>query len=198
MLLQKKVDGVVLAGGRAKRMAYEDKGLILYQDMPLISYALTALSVVVDKVLINANRNTDRYAQFGLPVISDANERFEGPLAGVLAAMTYSEAEILLVLPCDSPLVNAEHVRTLLMAASADEIEVAIAHDGEQLQPVFMAIKSSVQTRLQNYLASGERKLANFLTQLAYVTVDFSNSRELFTNINTPDELAQLKARDAR
>ncbi|MFZ2727577.1 MAG: molybdenum cofactor guanylyltransferase MobA [Methylococcaceae bacterium] len=197
MAMRGKVCGVVLAGGRAKRMAYQDKGLILYQNVPLVSYAISALSPVVDKVFINANRNIDSYAQLGLPVVSDANDCFEGPLAGVLAAMRYAQAELWLVLPCDSPLVTVAHVRTLLNAATADTIEVAIAHDGGQLQPVFMAIKSSVQKHLQDYLSAGGRKLTDFLIQLHYVTVDFSHSPELFTNINTLDQLAQLQARDA-
>ena len=40
------IAGVVLAGGRATRMSEQDKGLILFKNQPLISYALEALSSV--------------------------------------------------------------------------------------------------------------------------------------------------------
>ena len=38
-----KITGVVLAGGRARRMGGEDKGLMVYRGRPLVAYALDAL-----------------------------------------------------------------------------------------------------------------------------------------------------------
>ena len=40
---QTKVAGVVLAGGLARRMQHQDKGLVHYQGEPLVSYAINAL-----------------------------------------------------------------------------------------------------------------------------------------------------------
>jgi molybdopterin-guanine dinucleotide biosynthesis protein A len=190
-----KVSGVVLAGGRARRMAYADKGLVLYKGLPLVSYALQALALVVEDIVINANRNIETYSAMGFAVVSDSDAEFSGPLAGVLAAMRYCKAQVLLVLPCDSPLVTAQHLHTLLN--SLGQSEVAIAYDGQRLQPVFMAITTQLEQPLADYLAGGGRKLADFLMQRDYVLVDFSDSPELFINLNTPNELAELQARDA-
>jgi molybdenum cofactor guanylyltransferase len=191
---QTKVAGVILAGGLARRMNNQDKGLIPYKGRAMVSYAIAAMAPVVDQLIINANRNSERYRQFGLPVVADQTDSFDGPLAGVLTAMLYVNAEVLLVMPCDSPLVSAEHLRKLLAARSERDAEVAVAFDGERLHPVFLAIKTALQGSLQAYLASGERKIDRWLEQQDMVTVDFSKTPEIFININTMTELSVLEA----
>ena len=96
MSAQIKVAGVVLAGGLARRMNNQDKGLVNFKGRPMISYALAALAPAVDQLFINANRNVDQYLNFGYPVISDQTDNFDGPLAGVLTAMIYADAKVLL------------------------------------------------------------------------------------------------------
>jgi molybdopterin-guanine dinucleotide biosynthesis protein A len=61
------VTAVVLAGGRARRMGGQDKGLVELNQVPLIEYALIALQEQVETILINANRNIERYAGMGYP-----------------------------------------------------------------------------------------------------------------------------------
>jgi molybdopterin-guanine dinucleotide biosynthesis protein A len=190
---QRKVAGVILAGGRARRMNNQDKGLLKFKGRPMISYALAALAPVVDCVLINANRNIDQYRQFGWPVISDQTDSFDGPLAGVLSAMIHADADVLLVMPCDSPLIKTEHLQKLLLTRAENNADVAVAFDGIRLHPVFLAIKTTLKTSLQDYLASDQRKVAAWLAQQNLVQADFSNEPEIFSNINTLDELSALE-----
>lgn len=190
---QTKVAGVILAGGRARRMNNQDKGLVSFKGRPMISYALAALTPVVDCVFINANRNIDRYRQFGWPVISDQTDSFDGPLAGVLSAMIHADADVLVVMPCDSPLIKTQHLRKLLLARAENNADVAVAFDGIRLHPVFFAIKMTLKTNLQDYLASDQRKVAAWLTQQNLVQADFSDEPEIFSNINTLDELTVLE-----
>jgi molybdopterin-guanine dinucleotide biosynthesis protein A len=193
---QTKVTGVILAGGLARRMNKQDKGLVNFKGRPMVSYAIAALAPLVDQLFINANRNIEQYRQFGWPVISDQTDSFDGPLAGVLAAMIHADADVLLVIPCDSPLIKAEHLQKLLVACAENDADVAVAFDGERLHPVFLAIKTTLKTNLQEYLASGQRKMALWLEQQNLVKVDFSNEPEIFSNINTMIELSALEAGD--
>lgn len=190
---QTKVTGVILAGGLARRMNNQDKGLINFKGRPMISYAIAAMAPVVDQLIINANRNRERYRQFGLPVVADQTDTFDGPLAGVLTAMIHADADVLLVMPCDSPLVKAEHLRKLLAARAEQDAGVAVAFDGERLHPVFMAIRTALKTSLEAYLASGERKIGLWLEQLNRVKADFSDTPGIFTNVNTMAELSALE-----
>jgi molybdopterin-guanine dinucleotide biosynthesis protein A len=190
---QTKVAGVILAGGRARRMNNQDKGLINFKGHPMISYAIAALAPVVDHMFINANRNVDQYRQFGWPVISDQTDSFDGPLAGILTAMVHADADILVVIPCDSPLIKTEHLQKLLLARAENNADVAVAFDGVRLHPVFLAIKTALQASLQDYLADGQRKAAAWLDRQNLVKVDFSNEPEIFCNINTMMDLSALE-----
>ncbi|MEQ1485066.1 molybdenum cofactor guanylyltransferase MobA [Methyloglobulus sp.] len=191
---QTKVIGVILAGGLARRMNNQDKGLIQFKGQPMVSYAIAAMNTVADQTIINANRNIPEYQAFGLPVISDQTDSFDGPLAGVLTAMMFAETGVLLVMPCDSPLVKADHLRKLLSARAETDADVAVAFDGERLHPVFLAIKVSLQPSLHDYLQSGQRKMDTWLEQQKIVKTDFSAEPGIFTNINSMTELSALEA----
>jgi len=194
MQQQNKVTGVVLAGGLARRMNNQDKGLVLYRDKAMITYALNAMKAVADSVFINANRNLDQYKQFGYPVISDQTNTFDGPLAGVLSTMMHADTDIICVMPCDSPLIKAVHLLKLIQAID-DTVDIAVAFDGERIQPVFFALKSSLQQSLQNYLNQGDRKIDLWQEQHHLIKVDFSQQTEIFLNINTLSELQALESK---
>jgi len=191
MSRQNKVSGVVLAGGLARRMGQQDKGLIPFNKQPLVCYALAAMAPLVDELLVSANRNQESYRQFGFRVLEDGNEHFNGPLAGILAAMKATSNPILLISPCDSPMVKTEDLTRLLNALSED-VEIAVAFDGERLHPVFAALKTELQADLKQYLDNGEHKLQKWFSQHQLVKVDFSDRPEIFANINTPEELRAL------
>ncbi|MBL6986015.1 MAG: molybdenum cofactor guanylyltransferase [Methylobacter sp.] len=190
---QTKVAGVILAGGRARRMNNQDKGLVKFKGRPMVSYALAALAPVVDYVFINANRNIEQYRQFGCPVISDQTDSFDGPLAGVLTAMIHANADVLVVLPCDSPFIKTEHLQKLLSVRADNNADVAVAFDGVRMHPVFFAVKTALRASLQDYLASDQRKVGAWLAQQNFVLVEFRHQPEIFSNINTMDELSMLE-----
>jgi molybdenum cofactor guanylyltransferase len=111
-----------------------------------------------------------------------------------LTAMLFAETGVLLVMPCDSPLVKAAHLQKLLSARAENDADVAVAFDGERLHPVFLAIKISLQPSLQAYLQSGQRKIDLWLGQHKMIKVDFSTEPEIFININSMAELSDLEA----
>ncbi|MGI9337514.1 MAG: molybdenum cofactor guanylyltransferase [Gammaproteobacteria bacterium] len=66
------VIGVVLAGGRGRRMGGGDKGLLKLGGMTLAAIAVRRLQKQTRAVIINANRNHLEYQQTGCPVVADA------------------------------------------------------------------------------------------------------------------------------
>ncbi len=185
---------MVLAGGLARRMNNQDKGLINYHNRPMVSYAVDAMVQVASTVFINANLNISEYSQLGYQVISDQNNSFDGPLAGMLSAMINADTEILCVIPCDSPLITAEHLTRLISSLTENNADIAVAFDGERIHPVFLALKTSLQTSLSNYLQQGDRKIDLWLEKHKLIKVDFSRSADVFLNINTLPELNALES----
>ncbi len=189
---QTKVSGVILAGGLARRMQQQDKGLVNFKEQPMISYAIQAIAPVVGELFINANRNIEQYQHFSYPVITDENADFAGPLAGVAAALNHCSNQVLLVMPCDSPFMTSAGLQRLLTERERLDADIAVAFDGERIHPVFMVLKASLQTSLQQYLASGERKIDRWFDRHYWVKVDLSAHPEYFANINTLAELNEL------
>jgi len=188
------VSAVVLAGGRATRMDGADKGLVAFRGRPLVARICEALRPQVAEVMINANRNRERYRQFGHRVIKDRLPGHQGPLAGMHAALLAARHPWLLTIPCDGPFVAADYAARMRAAATAADVLLAVAHDGVRTQPVYSLIHRSLADSLERFLRGGERKIDLWHEQHAFATVDFSADRHLFTNINTPQQLAGLQA----
>lgn len=183
------VTGVLLAGGQARRMGGIDKGLANYRQQPLISYALTILKPQVDALLINANRNTESYQAFGYPVIADCLEHFCGPLAGMLSAMQAVETDYILTVPCDSPSISPQLRQRLMESLILEQADIAVAHDGERLQPVFSLISCRLKDELSTYLAEGGRKIDMWFERYKLAVVDFSDQQDSFINFNHLEDL---------
>jgi molybdopterin-guanine dinucleotide biosynthesis protein A len=190
------ITGVVLAGGRATRWDGRDKGLIQVSGRPMISHVLDALAPQVGQVIINANRNLDEYRAFGLPVVTDASRDFLGPLAGIASGLAAARTEWVAITPCDSPLLAADCVGRLVSACEDDaRTDIAVAHDGERIQPVFALIRRGLLEDLDAYLESGGRKIDLWYGQQRMQLVDFSDNPDNFLNINRREDQDMLEAR---
>ncbi len=189
-----RVTGVILAGGKATRMGGTDKGLVPIAGKPMIAWVIDALRPQVADVLINANRNHERYGEFACPVIDDGDSDFRGPLAGMVSAMRAARTPYIAVVPCDSPLIGGGVVERLYAAAASSGAPIAAAHDGERLQPVFALLSCDLLDDLAGYLDDGERKIDRWYDRHRYVSVDFSDVAESFANINAPDDKRALEA----
>ena len=180
--------GMILAGGKARRMGGQDKGLIPYQGRPLIAHVLERLEPQVEAVLINANRSREEYAQFGHPVIADAEDGFLGPLAGILAGLRAAQTELLLCVPCDSPQISEDLAARLAAPLAQADARIAVASCGGRLQPVFAVLHVGLSDALDAFLRGGGRKIDEFYGAQGFEEVSFENSDE-FRNINTQEEL---------
>lgn len=187
------ISAVILAGGRSSRMGGEDKGLIPFDGKPMIEHVIAVLATLTPHIMINANRNLERYQQLGFPVISDETQDFDGPLAGFLVAMEAAETPEILLTPCDSPLLSTELIDRLVSQKQASGAEIAVAHDGQRLQPVYALLSVSLKDSLRTFLASGDRKIDRWYPQHSVVEVNCSDIPEAFVNVNTPEELNKLE-----
>lgn len=184
--------GLILAGGRGTRLGGLDKGLVHYQERPLVSYAMETLKKVTPRVLISANRNQQAYRLYGAEVFGDERGESLGPLAGIRAGMGAIEAAFLLTLPCDMP-----HVPVALFEAMIREMEdlealLAVAHDGVRLQPLLMLVHSSLASSIDDFLAAGGRRVEDWVRTLPHVVLDVSRWHSLLANVNHPEDLLAL------
>ncbi|AUI66972.1 MULTISPECIES: molybdenum cofactor guanylyltransferase MobA [Glaesserella] len=187
-----EIQGVILAGGLARRLNGVQKGLQPLWNKPLISHILERLSPQICKIWLNVNRLHDVYQQQypDLPQYSDRLEGFQGALSGILSGFEQIESDYLLFVPCDTPFLPDNLVAKLHTALRINDAQIAYAHDGERPHPTVALIHRSVVPALQDYLHSGERRLFHFFQSQKSVAVDFSEQKQAFKNFNTPADFA--------
>ena len=185
------VTGVILAGGKARRMEGKDKGLQLLNGKPLWQHVAQVLQPQTDALVISANRSVDIYAASGLAVYQDLTGDFHGPLAGMLSVMKQSDSDWYLFCPCDTPFIPA--ILAERFWESIGMSHAAWAHDGERDHPAVALINRSVIPALEDYLAAGERRVMVFLRQCGGRSVDFSDLKSSFINVNTLEDLQRMQ-----
>jgi molybdopterin-guanine dinucleotide biosynthesis protein A len=189
------VTGVVLAGGRGKRMGGVDKGLVDLHGRPMVMHVIDTLRPQVGRIIINANRNVDKYEALGYEVISDIVGDYFGPLAGMASAMQAANTTYVLTVPCDSPMIGDDLAVRLYHALAHENADASIAHDGERMHPVFALLKRDLLPSVQSYLASGERKIDCWLNQHRLAIAYFRDKPEAFLNVNDPDDRQALESK---
>lgn len=208
--MMKKISGVILAGGLARRMNGAEKGLQLLHNEPLIRHIVRRLSpqfelfsgkndVTSGEIWLNINRH---FAEFQaafpeLPTFSDDLADFQGALSGMLTAFKRIESDYLLFVPCDSPFLPENLLAKLFTALRINQAQIAYAHDGERPHPTFALLYRSVLPELEAYLATGERRIWHFFHRQHAIAVDFSEQPQAFQNLNSLEDLALLNAHPA-
>jgi molybdopterin-guanine dinucleotide biosynthesis protein A len=189
---QADITGVILAGGRGRRMGGIDKGLALFAGRPLIEWVMEALAPQVGALMISANRNREIYAAYGVAVISDLESGFGGPLAGMRSAMRAARTDWILTVPCDGPFLPGDLASRLTDAMVSLDSHAAVATDAVRIQPVYALLPVVLERELAADLAAGRLKVADWVLSQRPALADFSDQPKAFANINSPEDAERL------
>ncbi|HIA08536.1 MAG TPA: molybdenum cofactor guanylyltransferase [Chromatiaceae bacterium] len=177
------ITGLILAGGRGRRMGGIDKGLTLFNETALIDHAIATLDPQVSELLISANRNIEQYRGRGYPVLTDEQADFPGPLAGIHRGLERAKHDLVVVIPCDTPKLSATFVSRLLEVMPKDGA-ACIAYDGVRDQHLVCLLRRSVSDSLDQTLREQNYRVSDWIQSLDPVRCDFSGQAEMFLNIN--------------
>lgn len=204
--------GVVLAGGRSRRMGV-DKAFLALAGRPLLAWVLEALAAVTTYRVVVAHDDDARFLAFGVPVVVDRLPA-RGPLTGLHAGLTAAPTDLCLVVACDLPLVQSA-----LLALLADAIGPALAavpDAGPQalpaagpspdpgaggLQPLLAAYRRGCVPAIERLLAGGPAPAQLLASAVPSVVVPPERWRPAdpdgrsFLNVNTLSDLAAAAQR---
>jgi len=190
---------LLLAGGQSRRMGGGDKNLLELAGKPLMAHVIDRV-VPDDAILvINANGDASRYAQFNLPVVPDVIDGFAGPLAGVLTGLEWAAANHpacthVITLATDAPFLPTD-LASRLVAAVNEGGDMAQAESGGRRHPVFAIWPTSQTTSLRSALVDeGLRKIDHYTARFDCRVVSFDGEPDPFTNVNTPEDFATAQA----
>jgi molybdopterin-guanine dinucleotide biosynthesis protein A len=170
-----------------------EKGLLVVEGMTLVERMAEALrSVVLKTVLVGGDPET--YARFGLPVIPDL---YTGSsLGGIYTAVAATEADYVLVAPCDIPFPNPALFH--LLASLRHGYDAVVPRTAGGYEPVCGIYGKNCLAPMLRLLESGNFRIYDFYPEVRIRYVDEVELRRAdpsgkgLVNVNTPEEFRSL------
>lgn len=188
--------GVILAGGRSRRMGGGFKALAPLGGKPLIRHVIDRLQPQVRSLVLSVEKQVPEFETFGLPQVEDPSPGSRGPLGGLLSALANMEmgCDWMLLAPCDAPFLPLELAKRLLNCALGDDQAGCVVRYDSEIQPTFSLWHRRFLPRLEEaVLEEGMAGFKQFLRDTPVAILDWKSSDPSpFFNINDPGAL--LKA----
>ena len=186
-----EVTGIVFCGGSGRRLGGVEKPLIEVGGRPLLAWVLERLHEQVSTVVLSG-ADGPAYARFGCEMVPDRAPG-EGPLSGLATAVEVATTEWIFTCPGDTPYL-ADNVVELL-AADAERAGVAVPHDGNRRQNLFLLMRRERAESLVRFFEQGGRAAHRWLDENGIGVTDLSAIAGSFFNVNTPDDLEAWRQR---
>lgn len=187
--------GVILAGGRSRRMGGGLKALALLGGKTLIRHVIDRLQPQVHSLVLSVERHVPEFETFGLPQVEDPTPGSRGPLGGLLAALANMErgCNWMLLAPCDAPFLPLELAERLLDCALDDAQAGCVVRYGSEIQPTVSLWHRRLLRPLEEaVLEQGVGGFKQFLRDTPVATLDWESSDlSPFFNINDPEALVE-------
>ena len=199
MTHKKSLAGVVLAGGRNRRMGGLDKGLLLFRGVPLVIRTAGLLAELFEEVILVTN-SADGYP--GLPAgVLLTGDRYagRGPLAGIHAGLARSGREAAFCVACDMPFLSPDLIREQIQRFQELDCDVLLPRVRGEIEPLHAVYRRSLLPAIERLLSDGEgnsiRRLYPAVRTAYFELEDTAATRAAFTNINTPEDVERLCGR---
>ncbi|PSO16545.1 molybdenum cofactor guanylyltransferase MobA [Bradyrhizobium sp. MOS003] len=192
--------GVLLAGGLARRMGGGDKPMRTIGGRTILERVIARLSPQCSGLILNANGDPARFASFGLQVVADDVPGFPGPLAGILAALDWTAAnrpgvEWVLSAAGDCPFLPRDLVARLHEARERENARLAVAASDGQSHPVIGLWQVALRDELRHALVVEDlRKIDRWTARYPLATVNWPvEPLDPFFNANTVEDIAEAE-----
>ena len=186
--------GAVLAGGKSVRYG-RNKALEIVQGKSLIEHAVQSLRSLCDPVLVVANDLT-LYPQVRATLVQDA-VRDQGPLGGIFTALLFSPHPWVLAKATDMPFLVEPLVKAMLAKREGHDVVLPILNG--RPEPLLALYSRRCLPLIATTLEMGNRKITSFFRKVRVREMAEEDWRGLdpeglsFSNINTPENLEQLR-----
>lgn len=185
-----KVTGIILAGGKSKRMGI-DKGLMPYRGKAMIEYSIDALLPFCNSILISTSKV--EYSRFGFNLVDDEIPE-SGPIGGLYSCLKRSNTPLNVCLPCDVPNISREVVEFLIKQADVNKCVVPVTNGAEPLIAVYPL---HVLDTLKELIDSGMLRMTEIFNRFPTAFIPLNEfpagvEPSNFSNINRPDDSDEI------
>jgi molybdopterin-guanine dinucleotide biosynthesis protein A len=162
-----------------------------FRGNTFIAHLLLQLQTQVNDVMIAGAPDPRQLADLGVTVLADKLAD-SGPLGGIATALQHAHRQWLLLVPCDNPLLPANYAVRMLYTARESKVPLVYVRKQGREQPMYALLRCDLRDSLDNYLASGERKVMPWYESVRAVALDWDDAGSAFENLNTPEAYAEF------
>ena len=192
-----KLISVILTGGKSSRMGYENKSFLKIKDKSFIEILTESLKFKSHEIIINANRDINKYKVFGYRVVSDKIDGYKGPLAGLHSALDLyknSKEDLWFALfPTDAPIINTGIIDNFF-SITEKKNKVYICKIDNIIEPMFSFWSSKIFLELNEVLLKNNGyKIMKFAEEVGYEFINFQKNKKIeFFNVNDKNDYTEL------
>lgn len=185
----------LLAGGQSRRMG-ANKAFMDAGGAPMIERVIAAIRPEVLEMAIVAN-GPERFEKYGFPVHQDVIKGM-GPLSGLYTAFERTGADEVFLIACDLPLLSGKIVRLILSRAAGSASDAVIPVVGGVEQGLLAIYRRPAIEKFRSRIEAASIQFDEFRNGLEREYIGEGELREAepdlrsFTNVNTPEDLAEV------
>ncbi|MGB2869853.1 MAG: molybdenum cofactor guanylyltransferase [Bacteroidota bacterium] len=184
MSLKEDIVGVILAGGKSRRMGTA-KALLKFHGVPLIQHIAAVMMKIFASVVIVADDGAE-YAFLNLPTHPDIKKNC-GPLGGIHSAFVNTHAEKIFVVSCDEPFISKDLIEYICDFSSTSDIKVPSKRG--MVEPLCGLYSRNVLPVVERCIEFDDLKVKHLLLQCHTTTIPISPTLpfykdHLFANLN--------------
>ncbi len=185
--------GVVLAGGRSRRMGGVVKALLPLAGKPMIQHVIERVRPQVSELMLSVEEPDRAFEFLKLEQVPDRVPGSRGPLGGLFSALVSMDSRYdwLLLVPCDAPFVPGDLFEKLFYQALESNRPGAVASVASEIQPTFSIWHRSLLPDLEHaVLREDMAGFKQFLDGVKLAVVDWPlMDSSAFFNINDQEAL---------
>jgi len=187
------INGLVLAGGRSRRM-HADKAALTFSDRPQLALAFELVAAVTRGAWISVRGDqVDEALRARYPQVVDGRIG-EGPIAGIVAAQQMHPDAAWLVIACDLPYLGRATLDELVAGRDPARLATAFRSASDGLpEPLCALYEPGSRVPILDYIAAGGSCPRKFLLSHDVHLLDAADARAL-GNANTPQDLDAARA----
>jgi len=186
--------GVILAGGKSKRMG-TNKAFLEINGQRMIDQIVDIFKNTFEEVILVTNSPIE-YLHLDLRIVTDLVPN-KGALGGIFTGLFYASFHHIFVTACDMPFLNKGFIDYMVSKAGNFDAVVPLSSDG--LEPLHAIYSKRCIRHIETQLESDDLKITNFYPKVRvkeishHEILSFDPKSSLFLNINTTEDMEKVR-----
>ncbi|MBO5460259.1 MAG: molybdenum cofactor guanylyltransferase [Ruminococcus sp.] len=193
------MDGLILAGGKSRRMEGKHKGNLVYQKETFTERLINELQKDAGQIWISYGETIHKEYS-GCSIVLDEYSDC-GPIGGLHAGLKSCGSELLMVAACDMPFMSVEFFRYLKSEMHSKEKGNSCVYDGVvpvyggKIHPLAAIYRKKAVCILEEQILKKEYKMMRMLNKMDIIYIDVTGNEKwghMLENINTVSDYRRI------